>query len=85
MANINELKARLEFRKAALNEARSAYLDIVKGRAKSYAVGSRNISKHNISELLDMINDLEKEVDRIETALAGGSPRRAVAVIPRDL
>ena len=84
MASINELKERLEFRRAALDEARAAYLDIMKGRAQSYAIGSRNITKHNISELWDIIVDLEKEVDSMENVLAGGSRRKAVGVIPRD-
>lgn len=84
MASRKELEARLEFRRAALDEARSAYLEIMKGRAQSYAIGSRNITKHNISELWDIITDLEKEVDGLESVLAGGSRRKAVGVIPRD-
>lgn len=84
MENRKELEARLDFRRAALDEARSAYLEIMKGRAQSYAIGSRNITKHNISELWDIITDLEKEVDGLESVLAGGSRRKAVGAIPRD-
>lgn len=84
MASRKELEVRLEFRRAALDEARAAYLEIMKGRAQSYAIGSRNITKHNISELWDIIVDLEKEVDGLESVLAGGSRRKAVGVIPRD-
>lgn len=80
----NELNARLEFRRAALDEARAAYLDILGGRAQSYAIGSRNITKHNITELGRIIANLEKEVDALEAMLAGGSRRKAVGVIPRD-
>lgn len=79
-----ELTARLEFRRAALEEARAAYLDILSGRAQSYAIGSRNITKHNISVLMDAITKLEKEVDALAAMLAGGSRRKAVGVIPRD-
>lgn len=84
MPNRKELEARLEFRRAALDEARSAYLAIMKGRAQSYAIGSRNVTKHNISELWDIITDLEKEVDSLQSILAGGSRRKSVGVIPRD-
>ena len=84
MSSRKELEARLEFRRAALDEARAAYLDIMKGRAQSYAIGSRNITKHNISELWDIIVDIEKEVDSMENILAGGSRRKSVGAIIRD-
>lgn len=84
MSSRKELEARLEFRRAALDEARAAYLEIMKGRAQSYAIGSRNITKHNISELWDIIVDLEKEVDGLESVLAGGSRRKSVGTVIRD-
>lgn len=84
MSSREELTARLEFRRAALDEARAAYLEIMKGRAQSYAIGSRNITKHNISELWDIITDLEKEVDGLIALLCGRSPRKAVGVVLRD-
>lgn len=84
MSSREELATRLEFRRAALDEARAAYLEIMKGRAQSYAIGSRNITKHNISELWDIITDLEKEVDGLEAVLNGGSRRKAVGVVMRD-
>ena len=84
MTSKEELQARLKFRREALDEARAAYLDIMKGRAQSYAIGSRNITKHNISDLWDIITDLEKEVDGLESALNGGKQRKAVGVVLRD-
>ena len=84
MTSREELKARLEFRRAALDEARAAYLDIMNGRAQSYAIGTRNITKHNLSELLEAIRDLEKEVDGLEAVLNGGKRRKAVGVVIRD-
>ena len=84
MSSRNELEARLEFRRTALDEARTAYLAIMKGQAQSYAIGSRNITKHNISELWDIITDLEKEVDSLEAVLDGGSRRKSVGAVIRD-
>ena len=84
MSSRAELEARLKFRRAALDEARAAYLEIMKGRAQSYAIGSRNITKHNISELWDIITDLEKEVDGLEAVLNGGKCRKSVGVVLRD-
>ena len=79
-----ELKARLEFRRAALKEAREAYLALLDGQVQSYTIGSRNLTKFDLAELKKTITDLEKEVDGLEAVLAGGGRRRSVGVIPRD-
>ena len=84
MASIVELRSRLEFRRKALSEAQEAYLEILKGRAQSYTIGSRNITKHNLDELWTIIKDMEKEVDNLEAALCGGARRKSVGVVLRD-
>ena len=84
MSSRKELEARLEFRRAALDEARSAYLALLNGQAQSYTIGSRTMTKLNLNELKKTITDLEKEVDGLEAVLSGGSRRRAVGIIPRD-
>lgn len=84
MTSREELRARLEFRKNALGEARTAYLALLNGQVQSYAIGSRNLTKFDLDELKKTIIDLEKEVDGLEAALRGGSRRKAVGVIPMD-
>lgn len=84
MSSRAELQARLEFRRAALDEARAAYLALLRGQVQSYTIGSRNLTKFDLDELRNTVNKLEKEVDELETVLAGGKRRRAVGVIPRD-
>ena len=84
MTSKSELKARLEFRKEALSEARTAYLALLSGQVQSYAIGSRNLTKLNLGELKETIFSLEKEVDSLEAALNGGSKRKALGVIPMD-
>ena len=84
MASRTELTARLEFRKSALTSAREAYLALLNGQVKSYAIGSRNLTRFDLPELEKTISKLEKEVDELETALAGRTRRRAVGVVPRD-
>ena len=79
-----ELNARLEFRRAALNELRTAYLALVSGRVASYTIGSRNLTRFDLTKLKDEITDMEKEVDALQAMVAGGSRRKAVGVIPRD-
>ena len=84
MATKTEIKARLAFRRTALAEARKAYLALLEGGVKSYAIGSRNLTKFDLTELSAEIAALEKEVDALEAELNGKSRRRAVGAVPRD-
>lgn len=79
-----ELKARLEFRRAALTELRKAYLALVNGQVQSYTIGSRNLTKFDLTKLKDEIDAMEKEVDELAALAAGRTRRKAVGVVPRD-
>ena len=79
-----ELKARLEFRRAALTELRKAYLALVNGQVQSYTIGSRNLTKLDLTKLKDEIDTMEKEVDELAALEAGRTRRKAVGVVPRD-
>ena len=79
-----ELHARLEFRRAALTELRTAYLALVNGQVASYTIGSRNLTRLDLTKLKNEIMGMEKELDALEAMAAGGSRRKAVGVIPRD-
>lgn len=84
MTSQKELSARLEFRRAALEASRTAYIALLNGQVKSYAIGSRNLTRLDLPQLEDTIRKLEKECDEIEGALNGRRPRRAVGVVARD-
>ncbi len=85
MASQIEMKSRLTFRREALENARTAYIALLKGQVKSYAIGSRNLTRLDLPELWEMITALEREVDGLEAALQnGGKRRKAVGVVPRD-
>ena len=84
MASREDLKRRLEFRIASLDAARSAYIALLNGQVKSYAIGSRNLTKFDLPQLEDTIRKLEKEIDGLNAQLNGGGRRKAVGVIPRD-
>lgn len=79
-----ELNARLEFRRAALTELRTAYLALVNGQVASYTIGSRNLTRLDLTKLKNEIMGMEKELDTLEAMAAGGGRRKAVGVIPRD-
>lgn len=79
-----ELKARLEFRRAALEELRKAYLALVTGQVQSYTIGSRNMTKFDLTKLKAEIDAMEKELDQLAALNSGRTRRKAVGVIPRD-
>lgn len=84
MRSKTDIKSSLEFKRAALASARSAYLALLNGQVKSYAIGSRNLTKFDLPQLEDTISKLEKEIDGLEAQLNGGGRRKAVGVVPRD-
>jgi polyhydroxyalkanoate synthesis regulator phasin len=84
MVSKQELQKRLEFRKAALDSARTAYIALLDGRVKSYAIGGRNLTRFDLSELNKTISELEKEVSELEAKIKGKPRRRAVGVVARD-
>lgn len=79
-----ELQARITFRRAALTDLRKAYLALVDGQVQSYTIGSRNLTRLDITKLKEEINAMEKELDSLEALASGGRRRKAVGVIPRD-
>jgi len=79
-----EIKARLEFWQTALAKLRTAYLALVDGGVKSYEIDDRNLTRFDLPDLKDEIEEAEDKVDELTALLAGSKPRRAVGVIPRD-
>lgn len=84
MRDKTTIKTRLEFRRKALEQARAAYLALLGGQVKSYAIGSRNLTRLDLPQLEETITKLEKEIDELEAVLCGGKRRKAVGAIPRD-
>ena len=78
MASIEMLKKRLEVKQTQLDEAYNAYTALLKGGVKSYAIGSRNLTRFDLPAL-------EDEVEIIEGQIAGKKPRKAFGVVPRDI
>ena len=56
------------------------------GGVQSYTIGSRNLSRYQISlaDIREMIDKLRKRERELEDELAGIPTRRAVGVTPRD-
>lgn len=84
MTSRTELQKRLEFRQAALDAARTAYIALLSGQVKSYTIGSRNLTRLDLPQLEETISKLEKEIDELQSCLNGGKRRKAIGVVPRD-
>ena len=84
MADAVELRARLEFRRAALKKLRKAYLALVDGGVKSYALEDRQLTRFDLPALQKEIEAAEAKVDELENLLSGQQPRRAFGVLPMD-
>ena len=84
MADKVELRARLDFRKKALEKLREAYLALVDGRVKSYTINNRQLTRFDLPDLRREIEEAERAVDELAAQLGGKKPRRAFAILPRD-
>lgn len=58
--------------------------EAILGGAQSYSLGSRSLTRANLAEIRKTIDELEDEVEQLEAVASRRSPRRAIAVVPRD-
>lgn len=85
MSDITELKARLQFRKTALEKLRAAYLALVDGGVKSYMIDDRQLTRLDLGILKKEIETAEKEVDSLSRLInSSAKPRKAFGIVPRD-
>jgi len=77
---VNERLAKARERLNAYYEAELAVLS-----GQSYTIGSRSITRANLSEIRNAIKELEQQVRELETIASGGGHRRAYRITPRDL
>lgn len=79
-----ELRARLDFWQSALSKLRAAYLALVDGGVISYVIDDRELTRFDLPDLKDEIEDAEKKVDELLAELNGRKPRKAFGIVPRD-
>lgn len=84
MADNVEIRARLDFWKESLTALRKAYLALLDGEVKGYKLKDRELTMLDLPSLFKEIKEAEQRVDELESLLAVGARRKAVAVIPRD-
>lgn len=70
-----------------INDRLDLYLEAeekILGGAQSYTIGSRSLTRADLSTIRNMIDTLEAKADEIESVIDGGSKRKAVGIVPRD-
>ena len=80
MADISEVKIRLQFWQTALQNMRTAYLALVDGGVQSYSIDDR----FDLPSLLKEIEDAERKVDELTALCSGRKSRKAFGIVPRN-
>ena len=84
MADKTIIKKRLSFWESVYEKLQSAYIALVEGGVKSYTIDDRQLTRFDIPDLLNQIEECEQKIDELTAALEGTRPRKAFGVIPRD-
>lgn len=58
--------------------------EAILGGAQSYKMGTKELTRGNLSHINDMIKYLEKEIAIEKSKLNGNGRNRVIGVIPRD-
>ena len=84
MADMTDVKIRLNFWRSAYEKLTAAYTALVDGRVKSYTIDDRQLTRFDLPELKNAIEQMEDEVDELEAQLKDCRPRKAFGIVPRD-
>lgn len=84
MADMTDVKIRLNFWRSAYEKLTAAYIALVDGRVKSYTIDDRQLTRFDLGTLKDEIEEAEQKIDELTALLNGRRPRKAFGVIPRD-
>lgn len=82
--NKERIRQRLEQYKSRYDLYLKAEAAILDG-AQSYSIGSRHLTRADLAEIRKMMKEIEGAMDELEAQLKGGSRRKCIRVIPRDV
>lgn len=78
------IRTKLEIVSKRLESYYKAEEAILNG-AQSYSIGSRRLTRADLSQIQNEIRELEKQKETLENALVTGSKRKTLRVLYRDL
>lgn len=79
-----EMQADLDFHKSAKEKLQAAYLALADGGVQSYSIGSRSLTKFDLSKISEEIQAHQKAINELTLVMGGMARRKAVGIIPRD-
>ena len=83
----NEARTRLQQRKEHIKKALDMYYEAeiaIIGGAQSYSVGSRSLTRANLSEIRAAIKEYENLLENLENQLNGRGRNLIIRGIPQD-
>ena len=84
MADRTIIKQRLSFWEGVHEKLQNAYIALIEGGVKSYMIDDRQLTRFDIPDLVNEIEECEKKIDELTAALEGKRPRKAFGIVPRD-
>ena len=84
MADMTDVKIRLNFWRSAYEKLTAAYTALVDGRVNSYTIDDRQLTRFDLGTLKDEIEEAERKIDELTALLNGMKPRKAFGIVPRD-
>lgn len=84
MADRTIIRERLSFWQDVHEKLQNAYIALIEGGVKSYMIDDRQLTRFDIPDLKNEIEECEQKIDELSAALDGKRPRKAFGVIPRD-
>ncbi len=84
MADRTIIRQRLSFWEGVHVKLQNAYIALIEGGVKSYMIDDRQLTRFDIPDLKNEIEECEAKIDELSAALEGRRPRKAFGIIPRD-
>lgn len=79
-----EAKALYKYYCKLIEQLTKAKIALIESGVKSYTIGDRSLTRHDIKDLTAELDDAIKKRAMYEAIMNGRRPRKAVGVIPRD-
>ncbi len=78
------IRERLCFWEQTYARLQEAYIALIEGGVKSYMIDDRQLTRFDLPDLKNEIEECEEKIDELTAALEGKRPRKAFGILPRD-
>lgn len=78
------IRERRDYWVGVYEKLQKAYVALIEGGVKSYAIDDRNLTRFDLDTLREEMEYAEDMIDQYDGELEGKKPRKAFGVLPRD-